>query len=221
MRNERVRSVETTTHGRVLLDVPALPGPHRLLVGFHGYGENAERHLEQLRRLPGLDAWALACVQGLHRFYAPKTEEIVASWMTRQDREQAIGDNVAYIDRVFAVVTADLGTPSRLVYAGFSQGVAMAFRAATLGTARADGIIALGGDVPPDVCERPAARFGRVLLGRGTRDTWYTEAKLQADLTQLRSLGVGVEAVVFDGGHEWTDAVRAAASQFLHTLAPP
>ena len=209
-----VRSIETGTHGRFLLRVPSMPPPWPLLVGCHGYAENAERHLQQLQRIPGVDRWLVACVQGLHRFYSPKTEEVVASWMTRQDREQAIEDNIAYVDRVVQAIEREHET-RRLTYCGFSQGVAMAFRAAVRGQAPATAVIALGGDVPPDVCDRPASRFGRVLLARGARDPWYTNEKLEADLANLETMGVSVEAVVFDGGHEWTDEFRHAAAQFL------
>ena len=65
MADSIVRSVETVTHGRVLIRLPAAPREAvPLLVGFHGYAENAERHLEQLERVPGSERWMLACVQG-------------------------------------------------------------------------------------------------------------------------------------------------------------
>src|SRR5437764_4229265 len=97
MSNVIEKSVETPTHGRVLL----VPGdPRRVLVGFHGYGENADRHLAELRRIPGAAEWTLVAVQALHRFYNVKTQEVVASWMTRQNRELAIADNLAYIGKV-------------------------------------------------------------------------------------------------------------------------
>jgi len=215
-----VRTVHTSTHGRVLIDGGVGGSSHPLLVGFHGYGENAERHLGQLRSIPGTEGWTLAAVQGLHRFYAAKGQEVVASWMTREDRELAIADNIAYVDRVMALLAAENGAATRVVYLGFSQGVAMAFRAAVLGASRASGVIALGGDVPPHLWEEPSARFPRVLLGRGSADSWYTEEKLRTDVEHLRSKHVSVEVAAFEGGHEWTDEFRLAASQFLNSLLP-
>ena len=53
-----------------------------------------------------------------------------------------------------------------LVFLGFSQGVAMAFRGAADEAPRCAGIIALGGDVPPDVRARETS-LPPVLLGRG------------------------------------------------------
>ena len=53
--------------------------------------------------------------------------------MTRQDRDDMIADNIEYVDRVVAAA-APPGVP--LVTAGFSQGVAMAFRAGVRGRRR-------------------------------------------------------------------------------------
>ena len=44
-------------------------------------------------------------MQALHPFYT-KTERIVASWMTRQDRELAIADNIRYVQAVIDAVVA-------------------------------------------------------------------------------------------------------------------
>ena len=87
-------TIETKTHGRYL--VRRGMNAH-LLVGFHGYGESAEKHLSELEKV-GVD-WTLVAVQGLHRFYT-RSEDVVASWMTRQDRELAIADNIEYVRRV-------------------------------------------------------------------------------------------------------------------------
>ena len=64
-RSKEERSIAAQVHGRYLLDLPTRapePAPERaasgaaseslpLLVGFHGYAENAERSLEQMRRI--------------------------------------------------------------------------------------------------------------------------------------------------------------------------
>src|SRR5262245_25946469 len=92
-----VQTIETRTHGRFLVRVPAMPGPWPLIVGFHGYAESADDHLEALQAIPGTDSWLLVAVQALHRFYARREQRVVASWMTRQDRELAIADNVDYV----------------------------------------------------------------------------------------------------------------------------
>jgi predicted esterase len=211
----RVQSVLTPTHGRVLIRERA--GAGLALVGFHGYAQNAEDMMDVLRRFPMSDECTLVAVQALHRFYARGDQKIVGSWMTRQDREQAIADNVAYVNHALAndAVSYFTGTPPRLGYVGFSQGVAMAYRAALLGSHAADAIIAIGGDVPPDVKEVPAAKWPKVLIAAGANDQWYTAEKIAADATFLASHGVAHDICRSDAGHEVTDGMLAAASRFI------
>jgi predicted esterase len=104
------------------------------------------------------------------------------------------------------------------VFAAFSQGVAMGFRAATATTRRVDGVIAVGGDVPPEIDAAALAGAQKALVCRGTSDEWYTDAKFQHDITRLRQSGVTVHAVTFEGGHEWSDAVLKNAAAFLQAL---
>lgn len=184
-----------------------------VLVGFHGYKENAAIQLERLEGIPGVSAWTLVSVQGLHRFYLGRTEEVVASWMTREDRDTAIADNLAYVAAALEEVPHDETTP--LVYLGFSQGVAMAFRAAVLGRDRASALIAIGGDVPPELLADRAWRFPSVFLARGERDEWFTQSRFDADVAALTARGVPPRSLVYDGAHEWNAAVASAAGEFL------
>ena len=186
-----------------------------MLVGFHGYGEGADIQLERMRRIPGADRWLLVSIQGLHRFYQRRANEVVASWMTRQDREHAIADNLAYASAVIDAVEREYPGGSRLVLTGFSQGVAMMFRAAAASSRPVDGVIAVGGDVPPELGPAVLARVRRALVCHGARDEWYTEAIFGRDVQRLREAGVTVRPLEFGGGHEWSDAVVQAASLFL------
>ncbi len=198
-------TIATRTHGRYLVE----PGPpERMLAGFHGYGETAEHSMTAMRGIPGIERWTVVAIQALHRFYLGRTGAIGASWMTSQDRDVAIADNVEYVRGVLA----ELPVPRKLVFLGFSQGTAMAYRAAAAHPGAA-GVIALAGDLPADV----TANLPPVLIGRGTREEWYTEEKLKDNLSFLETI-TKVETCVFDGGHEWTAEFTAAAGEFLRTM---
>jgi predicted esterase len=203
-------SIETPIHGRVL--VREVSNPSAVLLGFHGYMENAEIQMTRLESIPGSTSCTLVAVQGLHRFYRGRTQEVVASWMTRQDREETILDNIEYCDRIGDALVPPA---ARIVTIGFSQGVAMAFRAGVRGRRRASAIIAVGGDVPPELLADSAVTFPATLLARGERDDWYTAARLDADVNALRLRGTAVQAVVYASGHEWTFEVAAAAAAFI------
>lgn len=209
------RTVAARTHGRYLVDIPA--ASRATLVGFHGYKENAVIHMDAMRQLTGRRPIGLVSIQGLHRFYS-RGSDVVASWMTSEDRHHAIADNIDYVGKVLNVVADEFGITRPLIYVGFSQGVAMAYRAAALVQRPCDGVIALAGDLPPDVAPLAAA-LPRVLIGRGSEDEWYTAEKAAADLAVLRSAGVGVIEHVFEGGHAWTREFVSTAAAFVDELS--
>lgn len=211
-----VRLISTTIHGRILVRQPADGSSGGLLVGFHGYMENASIQMERLAAIRGANRWTLMSVQGLHRFYRGRSEDVVASWMTREDRDTMIADNMSYVDR--AVETVPVAARRSIVYAGFSQGVAMAFRAAVLGRSGSAGVIAVGGDVPPELLADSGVRFPPVLLVRGERDEWFTETKFSADAAALSARAVGLETAVVDAAHEWNAEVAERACAFLGSL---
>jgi predicted esterase len=219
----QIHTIAVKTHGRYLVDPPAGDGPFPLLVGFHGYAERAEHMLDAMRRIRGERRWLLVSVQALNRFYT-RANDVVASWMTREDRELAIAGNVSYVGSVVAAVRAAYPATDRMAYVGFSQGVAMAYRAAafaaecTDGVPAAAGAILLAGDLPPDVAPG-AASLPPLLIGRGTKDDWYTSEKAAADLAALDQASVSPAVHVFEGGHEWADSFVAAAGTFLDHIA--
>ena len=117
-----VLHIPTRTHGRVVLE-EATTAAAGVLVIFHGYGQSADDALADAKQIPGISNWRVAAVQGLHRFYSRRHEQVVASWMTRQDRELAIADNIAYLNEVLRQLSP---SNEAVVFAGFSQGASMA-----------------------------------------------------------------------------------------------
>ncbi len=216
--NYDVDLIAARVHGRIYRRPSNGDRAKLLLIGFHGYGESAEDLMNELALIPGSNNWTLACVQGLHPFYNRRTGAVVASWMTRQDRLQAIEDNLGYVSTAVERLKAveDPGIPT--AYVGFSQGTAMAYRAAAGVSSSCHGVIALGGDVPPELAEADLKGFPPVLIGWGSKDPWYGEAELQKDLDLLSVQDVVCESARFSGGHEWTDQFRGEASRWLQTI---
>ncbi len=210
--------VPARAHGRVVVRDAAFDGKRsRLLLAFHGYAQRAESMIEMLEPVPGIGEWTIASIQALHPFYG-RDNQVVASWMTREDRELTIAENVDYVDDATVALQRERRADV-IVCVGFSQGASMAWRAGVLGRRRADGIVALAGDIPPEMKDAPAESFPIALVAGGTRDEWYTEAKMQADLKLLEEKGAPHGSFRFDGGHEWTEEFRAELGKFLSALA--
>src|SRR5688572_6340100 len=138
--NHSMILVPATVHGRVLIEPDGGAAVSlRALVGFHGYAQTAGDIMQELNRIPGATDWTRVSIQALNRFYLRGDAQVVANWMTREDRDQAIADNIAYVDAAIAHA-GDRMEPrgfspgvATLVFVGFSQGAAMAYRTALSG----------------------------------------------------------------------------------------
>ena len=204
----------------MLIEDPADAFSSHLLVAFHGYGQSAYDALDAARRIPGVpERWRILAIQALHRFYTRDQRQVIASWMTRQDRDDAIADNIAYVD---AAIQSEIErAPARtMAFVGFSQGVAMAYRAAMFGRYPAQAIVALAADIPPEIKQDAGLRtpWPKVLIGVGTKEEFYTPEKLSEDTAFLASRHVTHEVCRFAGGHEWTDEFLAACGRWLASL---
>jgi predicted esterase len=214
----KIFNVPARTHGRVVVREAPFDGRRsRVVLAFHGYRQRAETMIEMLQGVPDIDRWTIASVQALHPFY-DRGGEVVASWMTKEDRELAIAENVEYVDEATVALQRERRADV-VVCIGFSQGAAMAWRAGVLGRRRADGIVSIGADIPPELRDAPAGNFPIALVAAGTRDEFYNEARLAADLAMLESKGAPHGVLRYDGGHEWTDEVARATGKFLSALA--
>lgn len=197
------RTIEASTHGRYLVACAEGASPKLAIVGFHGYGENAEMQMARLQSITGYARYLLISIQGLHRFYGRNGNEVVASWMTRQDRDLAIADNISYTGRVIEAVLAEYTVRPRLLLAGFSQGVSMAFRTAVTSAVLPVAVVAAGRDVPPEIQPEMLKRVSAAILCRGSNDSYYTHEKLRDDEARLIGAGVNVSVLEFEGGHVW------------------
>jgi predicted esterase len=210
--------VPARTHGRVVVREAAYDGKRsRLLLAFHGYRQRAESMIELLEPVPGIEQWTIASIQALHPFY-DRGGGVVASWMTKEDRELAIAENIDYVDDATVALQRERRADV-IVCVGFSQGAAMAWRTAVLGRRRADGVVSLGADIPPELKDAPAENFPIALVAGGTRDEFYTAEKLDRDLAVLESKGAPYGSLRYDGGHEWTGEFSRELGKFLSALA--
>ena len=209
-----LRQARALVHGRYWVVPPASTVRGYWLIGFHGYGQSADEFLESLIEIPGRANWLTVSVQALRTFYT-RSETVVGNWMTRQDREHAIADNVAYVDTVMDQLEAEFGAPRAIVVAGFSQGVAMAYRAALLGRRACAAIVVAGGDVPPEFKNEPHRAWPLLLAATGSRDPHFTPELLETDIVFLNAQGADVQKLVFDGAHEWAPELATAAGALL------
>ena len=175
-----------------------------LLIATHGYGQSARSFMRDLAPLKDHDILVVA-PQGMNAFYWQNNPpKIGFSWMTSFQRENAIADIVNYMGRLYDDVKDRYAfDEDRVFLLGFSQGSAVAYRFGASGLVRPAGVIACGGDLPPDVAERIGTfEAFPVLVVHGTQDQAMSFDKAKEGEGQLRDGGFDVTTHYFEGAHE-------------------
>lgn len=184
----------------------------------HGYGQLAAAFAAETT-WPAAPHRAFVFPEALQRFYDGQADRphadapVVASWMTREARDDDIADNLGYLDTLAAEVHGR-SPRARFAVLGFSQGAATAVRWAAARAAAGSPpsrLIVWGSSMPPDVPLDAGAPLRRVptTIVAGTRDRWVTEKRLKAERARLDAAGFTADFVQFDGGHRIDDATLA------------
>ena len=197
---ERFIRVPRTARYHVLGD----PATARMVwVVLHGFGQLARFFLNKFEGLE--EGLLIAAPEGLSRFYLDEQHQRVgATWMTREDREHEIGDQLSYLDALAASLLDGCPQATGLGVLGFSQGVATACRWTALGKANAQHLVLWGGSMPPDLDHGlMRQRWGdmQVHLVQGEKDELVPEQVVSANAAILQRAQVEHAVHHHAGGH--------------------
>lgn len=175
----------------------------QIWITLHGYGQLARFFL---RPFTGLETGKLiAAPEGLSRYYTDAEHSRVgATWMTREDRDHEIADQVNYLDRLVEHLRSLCPPGIPVSVLGFSQGVATACRWAMQGETTFERIVLWGGTLPPELEAADMRRRWKestVVLVHGEKDTVVNDAAHSRNEARLRESGVRFHTVQFEGGH--------------------
>lgn len=187
---------------------PAIPSdtPPPILIAAHGYGQSCKNFIRNFALLREKN-YLVVAPQGPNQFYWQESGKVGFCWMTRYMRLNTIDLLMQYMARLIETLGAKWPfDEDRVFILGFSQGSALAFRLGASGIVRPRGVIACGGDLPPDVAERldSIAKFP-VLIVHGENDASMSPAKAREGEDILRKHGFEVDTHYFDGGHDLTE----------------
>lgn len=186
-----------------------------IVLALHGYAQSAAAFALEVSPALRSDQWLVA-PEGLSRFYRRGVYgDVVASWMTREDRESEIKDQCGYLDPL--MVQLDQICPNaKLRVLAFSQGVATACRWMSRWTGQADQLILWAGTPPEDEWLLPLASklIKPAVLIAGNQDEYISAEALQQTIARLDKLGFPYTIHRFEGRHGLnTDLLSALLRQ--------
>lgn len=175
------------------------------MLALHGYGQLVPYFIRIFKHLDENNFYVIA-PEGLHRFYLNGTSgRVGASWMTKEERQIDIADNLNYLDRVYDVFFKPFQF-KQFVVLGFSQGAATAARWIDHTEVRVHAFIQWAGVFPPDLdlsLGKKAFSNLRHFYVVGDEDPYFSEPeRVNSQKVWLEENGLLPEFVQFQGGHK-------------------
>jgi predicted esterase len=167
----------------------------------HGYGQLASYFIQNFAHLQNENTLIIA-PEGLHRFYWEKfSGRVVASWMTKEDREIDIQDYINYLDMVYEEVMQSLNkAPVKLMMLGFSQGTSTICRWIAAKKLPVHRLLLWAGSLPADIDFSHFKSF-KIYFFAGDEDEFVKQEQLEETEKQLLSNGLSYEIIRYHGKH--------------------
>ena len=170
----------------------------------HGYGQLAKSFLKRFTDLNPQENYIVA-PEGLHRFYWEGfSDKVVASWMTKEDREEDIHDYVRYLDQVFETAIP-VRHNFKVLALGFSQGTATISRWFNHSSHEVDVLVLYAGAIAADMDWQFAqSKFKKTqnILVYGDDDKWIKPENVESQRQVLQKENIPFKEINFKGKHE-------------------
>jgi predicted esterase len=170
----------------------------------HGQGQLAEYFIKKFEGLDPVKNFIIA-PQGISKYYLNGfTGRVGASWMTKEDRLTEIDNQQTLLRAIWEQEVGEV-RGKRIIFFGFSQGVATISRFAAFSKLPFDILVLWAGGFPPDI---PLGSFNHlkghetVRYFTGHDDPYYKPEMLHTQTSLvLEAVGRAPITTFFDGGH--------------------
>ena len=202
----------------------ALPAP--LLIALHGYGENKQDMMREALMLAP-EGFAIASLQGFHQ-HMKRPKEVDGplrfgfGWLTNFHPEDSVEiHHVALLELINTLAEEGVADRDRVFLLGFSQTCALNYRFAFTHQNVLRGVVGICGGIPGDweTSETYRPTKAAVLHLTGTRDEFYSPARVADYEERLRLRAANVEFKSYDASHEMAPAMRDDVKAWLQKYA--
>ena len=168
-----------------------------LLIVLHGYGQLAEFFIRKFNDVP--ENYLVVAPEGMHRFYLNGTSgRVGASWMTKEDRESDITDNLNWLNQLLRELK-EKKKFEKIILLGFSQGGATAARWYYSSKNEINHLILWASVFPPDLEKPENSNNSENYFVIGTEDEFYND---EAQMTEIDFYQkIGFQTLQFKGKH--------------------
>lgn len=182
-RYHQIGNLEKTTH---------------LLIVLHGYGQLSEFFIRKFNDVP--ENFLVIAPEGMHRFYINGTSgRVGASWMTKEERESDIMDNLNWLTQLLNDLKAKKKF-EKIILLGFSQGGATAARWYYSSKYEFNHLILWASVFPPDLDKPKNSENSENYFVIGTKDEFYNDEAQKTEINFYKKIGFRTQ--MFEGKHD-------------------
>lgn len=203
------QNIEIKKKARFYTNEPDLSKVECIWFLLHGYGQLAGSFISKFTLLDN-GKNLLVSPEALSRFYLDNGfGKMGASWMTREERENEIGDYVDYLTGLYHLMKEKINNPiAKLNVFAFSQGTSTACRWLQRSGIKAENLILWGSFFPPDFdLEKSDNSFDKLMLVTGSEDQFFPPSALEEGKKLLDKLSIKYEAHIYNGPHEMKEGI--------------
>ncbi len=169
-----------------------------LLIVLHGYGQLAEFFIRKFKDVQ--ENYLVVAPEGMHRFYLNGTSgRVGASWMTKEDRESDITDNLNWLNQLLNELK-EKKKFEKIILLGFSQGGATAARWYYSYKYEFNHLILWASVFPPDLEKPENSNDSENYFVIGTEDEFYNAEAQKNEVEFYRK--IGFQTIQFSGRHD-------------------
>lgn len=178
----------------------------------HGYGQLASNIIRKFDILDN-EEHLIVAPEGLNRFYWDMRKgNVGASWMTKNDRLDEIEDYAHFLTTVYQMFMSKLSDSVKVIFFGFSQGVATQMRWLHRVQPAFDHLVFWGGVLPEDIDYMHDTFLGsslshyladkKIHFISGDEDEFITPDKIEWHLDFAKKQNIELNFIAFKGKHE-------------------
>ncbi len=170
----------------------------------HGYGQLGSRFIQKFRQLDPKRHFVIA-PEGLSRFYwGGVTGEVVASWMTKHDRQEEIEDHTNFLNSIYHKYAGIAPQGCEWIMLGFSQGNATIIRYLERFQPSFNNLLIWAGRLPRESCGEEFTRYlnqGSLHYFYGNEDIYVTTERIGEEREFMKHTGLQFNIHQFEGEH--------------------
>ncbi len=175
--------------------------PENVWILFHGYGQSAMHFLNNFKDFKPQNSLLIA-PEGLSKFYLKGVDgRVGASWMTRENREFEIQDQLQLVDHLLAKI--DPNGSLKIHLFGFSQGAAVACRWYQHTSRKVENLVIWGAGLPIETDATMAQKYEacNTIFVLGDEDEFIKEERLTQYYQTLNDLQFRHNVITYKGAH--------------------